>query len=170
MARKSGKALFGRMFAIKLSEDLLALWLKKRIHVPTLPGSTIVCELLKLEKNIEPPEQLKTKTLPFHIRSKGDPISGPLLCEKALELNEKLGSSAYFKAGTGRLNNFKSLHGIRELQIEGKSLSDVKNTAHKFKETFLHSAEEEGYSTDNVYNVDETRVNWKALPRKSLAK
>ncbi|GFU50046.1 hypothetical protein TNCV_4933932 [Trichonephila clavipes] len=24
-------------------------------------------------------------------RSKGDPISGPLLCEKALELNQKLG-------------------------------------------------------------------------------
>ncbi|GFY19893.1 hypothetical protein TNCV_2145861 [Trichonephila clavipes] len=30
--------------------------------------------------------------------SKGDPILGPLLCEKALELNEKLGGSADFKA------------------------------------------------------------------------
>ncbi|PRD29514.1 UNVERIFIED_CONTAM: hypothetical protein NCL1_29157 [Trichonephila clavipes] len=27
-------------------------------------------------------------------RSKGDPISGPLLCEKALELTKKLGDSA----------------------------------------------------------------------------
>ncbi|GFY71802.1 hypothetical protein TNIN_464171 [Trichonephila inaurata madagascariensis] len=26
-----------------------------------------------------------------------------------------------------------------------------------------------GYSRDDVYNVDETGVNWKALPRKSLA-
>ncbi|GFW08788.1 jerky protein homolog-like [Trichonephila clavipes] len=31
-------------------------------------------------------------------RSKGDPISGPLLCGKALELNEKLGSSTDFIA------------------------------------------------------------------------
>ncbi|GFW97019.1 jerky-like protein [Trichonephila clavipes] len=46
-------------------------------------------------------------------RSKGDPILGPLLCEKAVE--------------------------------------------------------EEGYSRDDVYNVDETGVNWNALPRKSLA-
>ncbi|GFV82623.1 uncharacterized protein TNCV_1618521 [Trichonephila clavipes] len=63
MARKSEKALFGRKFAIKRSEDLLAPWLKKRIHVSTLPGSTriIMCELLKLEQNIEPPEQLETK-------------------------------------------------------------------------------------------------------------
>ncbi|PRD31461.1 UNVERIFIED_CONTAM: hypothetical protein NCL1_23479 [Trichonephila clavipes] len=34
-------------------------------------------------------------------RSKGDPISGPLLCEKALELNEKLGGSADFNASNG---------------------------------------------------------------------
>ncbi|GFX99620.1 hypothetical protein TNCV_5026731 [Trichonephila clavipes] len=30
-------------------------------------------------------------------KSQGDPISGPLLCEKVLELNEKLGCWAYFK-------------------------------------------------------------------------
>ncbi|GFS36156.1 hypothetical protein TNIN_49231, partial [Trichonephila inaurata madagascariensis] len=31
------------------------------------------------------------------------------------------------------------------------------------------SVEGEGHSRDEVYNVDETGVNWKALPRKSLA-
>ncbi|GFY50029.1 jerky-like protein [Trichonephila inaurata madagascariensis] len=63
----------------------------------------------------------------------------------------------------------KSHHVIRELQIKGESLSGHKNSAHQFKETFLQSVEEEGYSRDDVYNVDETGVNWKALPRKSLA-
>ncbi|GFV46291.1 uncharacterized protein TNCV_3231801 [Trichonephila clavipes] len=63
MARKSDKALFGRKFSIKLSEDLLVPWLKKRINVSTLPRSakTIICELLKLVQNIEPPKQLETK-------------------------------------------------------------------------------------------------------------
>ncbi|GFU11021.1 hypothetical protein TNCV_344301 [Trichonephila clavipes] len=59
-------------------------------------------------------------TCGFH--SKGDPISGSLLREKAFKLNEKLGGSADFKASTGWLKNFKSLLGIRELQIEGESL------------------------------------------------
>ncbi|GFU65059.1 jerky-like protein [Trichonephila clavipes] len=63
-------------------------------------------------------------TCGFH--SKGDPISGPLLREKALKLNEKLGGSADFKASTGWLKNFKSLHGIRELQIEGESCLEIR--------------------------------------------
>ncbi|GFT71821.1 jerky protein homolog-like [Trichonephila clavipes] len=109
-------------------------------------------------------------TCGFHKRrSKGDLISDPLLYEKALELNEKLGGSDDFKTSTGWLRNFKSCHGIRELQIEGESLSGDKNSAHKFKEAFLQSVEEESYSTDDVYNVDETGLNWKALPRKSFA-
>ncbi|GFT28883.1 hypothetical protein TNCV_3585801 [Trichonephila clavipes] len=54
-----------------------------------------------------------------------DSISGPLLCEKALELYEKLGGSADFKASTGWLKNFKSRLGIRELQTEGEPLSGI---------------------------------------------
>ncbi|GFT32961.1 jerky protein homolog-like [Trichonephila clavipes] len=60
-------------------------------------------------------------------RSKGGPISSPLLCEKALKLTEKLGGST-------------STGGVEEV-----------------------------YSRGDVYNVDETGVNWKALSRKSLA-
>ncbi|GFX80717.1 jerky protein homolog-like [Trichonephila clavipes] len=75
--------------------------------------------------------------LGFSQRSKGDPISGYLLCEKALEFNEKLSGSADFKTSTGWLKNFKSRHVIQELQIECESLSGHKNFAHKFKETFL---------------------------------
>jgi len=54
-------------------------------------------------------------------RSLGEPISGPLLCEKALDLNEKLGGLEDFKASSGWLNRFKSRHGIRELKIQGEN-------------------------------------------------
>ncbi|GFW15747.1 jerky-like protein [Trichonephila clavipes] len=91
-------------------------------------------------------------TCGFH---KEDPISVLLLCEKAIELNEKLGGLADFKACTGWLKNFKSHHGIRELQIEGESLSGDKNSAHKFREIFLQHVKEDGYSRDDVYNIDE---------------
>ena len=101
--------------------------------------------------------------------SKGEPISGPLLCEKALELNKKLGGSSDFKASTGWLKNFKSRHGIRELQIEGESLSGDVEAASEMKQKFLDVVKNEGYSRDDVYNADETGLNWKSLPRKSLA-
>ncbi|GFY55023.1 jerky-like protein [Trichonephila inaurata madagascariensis] len=58
---------------------------------------------------------------------------------------------------------------IRELQIESESLCGDNNSAHKFKETVLQHVEEEGYPRDDVYNVDETGVNWKAQSRKPMA-
>ncbi|GFY65775.1 jerky-like protein [Trichonephila inaurata madagascariensis] len=58
---------------------------------------------------------------------------------------------------------------MRELQIEGELLSGYKNSARKFKETFLQHVGAKDYSRDDVYNVEETGVNWKAQPSKSLA-
>ncbi|XP_051174284.1 jerky protein homolog-like [Leptopilina boulardi] len=78
-------------------------------------------------------------------RPTGQPISGPLLREKALDLNKKLGGSASFLASNGWLLKFKNRHGIRELEIQGD------------------------YDLDFVYNADETGLNWKLLPSKSLA-
>ncbi|GFS66899.1 jerky-like protein [Trichonephila inaurata madagascariensis] len=71
----------------------------------------------------------------------------------------------YAKNISGIINDEK----IRELQIADESLSGDKNSAHKFKETFLQHVEGEGYSRDDIYDVNETGVNCKALPRKSLA-
>lgn len=102
-------------------------------------------------------------------RSLGEPVSGPLICEKALYFNEKLGGSADFKASTGWLKNFKSRHGIRELKVEGESLSSDIPAAESFKKTFSDFVKDSGFGREDVYNCDETGVNWKALPRKSLA-
>ena len=52
-------------------------------------------------------------------RNRGQPISGPLLCEKALDMNSMLGGPSDFKASTGWLKHFKSRHGIGELNIQG---------------------------------------------------
>ncbi|GFW52114.1 jerky-like protein [Trichonephila clavipes] len=58
---------------------------------------------------------------------------------------------------------------MQVMQVEGELLSGYKNSAHKFNETFLQRVGEEDYSRDDAYNVDETGVNRKAQPRKSLA-
>ena len=52
----------------------------------------------------------------------GEPISGPLLCKKALLLNQKMSGNSDFKASTGWLRIFKSRHEIKELHIESETL------------------------------------------------
>lgn len=102
-------------------------------------------------------------------RNLGEPISGPLICEKALQLNKKLNGPTDFKASTGWLKNFKMRHGIRELQIEGEILSGDSAASEEFKIKFSELVISQNYSRDDVYNADETGVNWRALPSKSLA-
>ncbi len=46
-----------------------------------------------------------------------------MVCEKALLMNKKLGGPKDFKASHGWLHNFKSRHGIRELDVQGEHLS-----------------------------------------------
>ena len=102
-------------------------------------------------------------------RCQGEPISGPILYEKAVQFNEKLGGTSNFQASTGWLKRFKSRHGIRELQIEGEKLSADSSAAESFKIKLRDILNQENYALENVYNADETGLNWKALPRKTLA-
>ncbi|GBN74497.1 hypothetical protein AVEN_110557-1 [Araneus ventricosus] len=71
-------------------------------------------------------------------RSSSQPISGPLLCEKALCFNEKLNGENTFQAISGWLRNFKSRHGIQENVLHGEKLSasmvDAMNFGQKLKE------------------------------------
>lgn len=103
-------------------------------------------------------------------RSEGIPVSGPMVCEKAIFFNEKLGGGGQFKASTGWLKNFKHRHGIRELNIEGEKMSAASGEAvDAFKIKFQKMLDEKGLTRDQVYNADETGLNYKALPTKTLA-
>ncbi|KAJ8891368.1 hypothetical protein PR048_010884 [Dryococelus australis] len=77
----------------------------------------------------------------------------PMICEKALRFNKQLNGPKDFKASSGWVMNIKSRHSIRDV----------------FKEKFNKEALEKGNSRGDVYNTDETRINWQALPHKSLA-
>lgn len=93
-------------------------------------------------------------------RSLGEPISGPLICEKALQFNEQLNRQTDFKASSGWLQNFKFRHGIRELDIQGENLSSDLEAGNTFIEKFIKDAIEKGYSRDDVYNADETGISF----------
>ncbi|UYV70865.1 hypothetical protein LAZ67_8000912 [Cordylochernes scorpioides] len=56
----------------------------------------------------------------MQLRSQRQPISGLFICEKALEINYKIGVNPDFEATTGSLMRFKSRHGIRQLDIKSE--------------------------------------------------
>ncbi|XP_054008992.1 jerky protein homolog-like [Hylaeus anthracinus] len=102
-------------------------------------------------------------------RDKGVPISGPILCEKALEFNKKLEGNPNFKASSGWLEKFKSRHGIRELNVLGEKLS-TSNVAAESLTADLHKfLIEKGCALQNVCNVNESSLSCTALPQKTLA-
>ena len=98
-------------------------------------------------------------------RSLGEPISGSLLCEKALLLNQKMVGHCDFKASTSWLRAFKSRHGMKELHLEGETLSGDSNVANKFRKGFSELLEKKAYSRDNVYNADGNRDKLESTAR-----
>ena len=74
-------------------------------------------------------------------RAEGVPISGSILCEKAVQLSGLLGNSN-FKASSGWRWRFCKRHGIRELSLQGEKLSADKDAADKFIPEFKKVCEE----------------------------
>lgn len=104
----------------------------------------------------------------MQVRGQGQPISGPLICEQALEMNKKLGGNTEFKASTSWLKRFRSRHGIREFDIQGEKLSAATEAGQNFKDPFESLLIEKVYENCNVYNADETGLYWKKIETKSL--
>ena len=104
-------------------------------------------------------------------RSKGAPVSGPLLKEKALQLfpsNYPESSAQSFVASTGWLSNFIFRHGIRGISLQGESLSADTSAVDSFQSELHQTLKTGGYSVDQVFNADETGLWWKLMPSKSL--
>ncbi|KAK9745282.1 hypothetical protein QE152_g7080 [Popillia japonica] len=67
----------------------------------------------------------------------------------------------------GWLSMRKNGYGIRQLTISGEKLSADKSGALRFKNDFKQIVEE--YALDQIFHADETGLNFKILPTKSLA-
>ena len=105
-------------------------------------------------------------------RHKGTPISGVLVMEKARLLYHELHpdkSEDDFKASSGWLHRFKKRHGIRQLSMQGESLSADTSAAEEFKAFFHEFVEEHRLTLHQIFNCDETGLYWRLLPNKTLA-
>jgi len=102
------------------------------------------------------------------VRSQGIPLSGPIIMAKAIAMNEKLNGDPNFIANIGWLEKFKFRHSIRQLDISREKLSANCAVVAEFKEQFKFKIKSElKFIREQVYNCDETGLNWKALPQKN---
>jgi hypothetical protein len=102
-------------------------------------------------------------------RSQGIPLSGPVIMAKAVEMHKKLDGDPNFKASIGWLDKFKCRHGIQKLDISGEKLSANSAVIVEYREQFKEKVAKLNLVREQVYNCDETGLNWKALPQKTLA-
>ena len=104
----------------------------------------------------------------------GTPISGTVLMEKARLVYKQMYLSKTdddFKASGGWLHRFKNRHGIgiRQLSMQGESLSADNFAADEFKSSFPELIEEQGLSLYQVFNADESGLYWCLHPNRILA-
>ncbi|KAF2365615.1 DDE superfamily endonuclease domain [Trinorchestia longiramus] len=96
-------------------------------------------------------------------------VSGPMIMAKAKQLNEDLKVNSSCKFSVGSLRSFKKRYRIRELNITGERKSANPEAAAQFRASFQSILSEHGHTANEVYNADETGINWKCLPTKTLA-
>ncbi|XP_033215441.1 tigger transposable element-derived protein 2-like [Belonocnema kinseyi] len=96
-------------------------------------------------------------------KDRGDPVSGPIIREKALILNEKLNGPKTFKASNGWLDRFKKRFCIRNVRTkEGKFFNDPSGAA-EFAQTLKAKIKSENLNLENIYNANESGISWQQL-------
>ena len=101
-------------------------------------------------------------------RELNHPVSGAILQEKAMILFEQLypETERVFTASTGYLWRFCKCHGLRSLSIQGEQLSADVVSASDFQ--FDFSSITEGYSHHQIFNCDESGLQNRMLPQRTL--
>ena len=92
-------------------------------------------------------------------------LGGPELIEKAKQITQQLGKS-HFKGCNGELGKWKARYNIKRFSVCGE-LGDVQGcTVDSWKERLPEIVA--GYKKEDVWNMDESGVFWRALPDKGF--
>lgn len=150
-------------------------WQKKKSEIESWCLKRMCTESIKERKSMKCAEYEKVSEALYQWfrvqRDKGAPISGPILQEKALKFYEEFKEEGVsgFTASNGWLDRWKQRYGVKQLSICGEKLSADPNSVGEFKIKFQELIEKEGLTGDQIYNCDESGLNYRMLPAKSLA-
>ena len=104
----------------------------------------------------------------------GDSLSEDAICAKAKILYEDIKKDPIivpegfdFKASRGWFEKFKKRSGIHSVVRHGEAASSDKAAADKYKVEFKQFVNAEQYVPQQVFNMDETGLFWKKMPRRT---
>jgi len=125
------------------------------------------CRSRKRLKKSTPNDEINDLTWEWFCkaRSKGIPISGPILQMKAKMFADSL-QVEKFSASNGWLESFRKRNnfGFNVLSGEGRDVDE--SVVSDWKKALQKDCED--YPPEDVFNLDETGSFWRALPKKSL--
>lgn len=103
-------------------------------------------------------------------RSIGDPVTEAMLKWKALEYNQLFnGIKGFFEDINDFMNKFKTKHNIKYLANHGEKFSAEQDINDNFYQEFTKYITDNKIPLDNIYNADETGLNWKMLPNNYIS-
>ena len=79
------------------------------------------------------------------------------------------GEESSFSGSTGWQWRFCKRHGIRNLSLEGEKVSADTEASATFITSFNEFVEEHQLTLNQIFNCDETGLNFRLLPNKTLA-
>ena len=167
-----------------LSQDKLTALAAEKLSKPGLKRSSVagivkeaskwlsITETAANKVNNRAPQHAQLEQALFtwfgQMRAKGANILDSLVAEKARDLAGKLGI-ADFKASSGWLCKFKQRHGIKLQHSHGESgaadQAGIDLARSKVKEVIS----ERNFDLDDVFNMDEAGLYYRAKPSKTLA-
>ena len=102
------------------------------------------------------------------------PLSLTLILEKARSLFSDLkakageGCEEEFAGSHGWFNRFKKRIGLHNLKLSGEAASaDTKAVKEFLAATLKEIIEAEGYTAQQIFNIDETGLFWKKMPTRT---
>ena len=104
---------------------------------------------------------------------KNTPISLHTVQAKARSLVKNLKSRAgcdneeEFPASNGWFSRFKKRFALHNVRITGEAGSSDVVGAQKFSDSFETLVKQEGYIPEQIFNVDETGLQWKRMPNRT---
>ena len=101
-------------------------------------------------------------------RACGVEVRGVELASSATKLARQLGLPE-FHGSDGWLWRFRKRHGIRNLAVTGEAESADAESVEPFRQQLLEYINSENLTMSQIYNVDETGMMWRALPRNTQA-
>uniref|UniRef100_A0A1B6GWK2 HTH CENPB-type domain-containing protein n=1 Tax=Cuerna arida TaxID=1464854 RepID=A0A1B6GWK2_9HEMI len=149
-------------------------WRRKRAELEKWGAQSLNSNCNSERKTFKKCEYEKTSEALFlwfsEMRARGSPISGPILQAKALDFHKSFGDGDEpFTASSGWLMRWKNRYGVRQLNISGEKLSGNETDVTVFEEKIRKLILSEGLTSDQIFNCDETGLNFRMLPSKTLA-